>query len=469
MTPVLRWIKAHLLIVICAIVIIGAPVTAWFLSEGMNDSLRTRIGEGTSRFSEVDRLSKSSVSLEVPGGSPVQLTTVITPSLLEAYEEAMTKIQGESERVHEAGLARNRELNGVVRGKNDIISGMFPVPRASEAETLPFDMYNALMERYQQLLADVGAGEPLADEVLIEELLSERQDFLDDQRKDDLSELSDEEAEKLAEELTKNRLTQYQQHALGIASGGSDAISFYAGMENLDLPGRPATVPPLGELYDWQWRYWIAQDLLHAFSDANTAADGERQSVLDGAVKQLLSMSVSPLAASRGSKASGGGGGGNSMGMGMAGGGNSPGRQRNQGNRNQNNASSAPLEDPGEPQVNVAKEAKVDKNISLTGRVSNDVYDVRMINCELVVGTSDLPKVMDAIAKRNFMTVLNVKMRPANAFEAASNGYIYGISPVSRVSLQIESVWLREWTAGTMPPDVRDALGIKSTPARNAG
>ena len=115
MTPVLRWIKAHLLIVICAIVIIGAPVTAWFLSEGMNDSLRTRIGEGTSRFSEVDRLSRSSVSLEVPGGSPVQLTTVITPSLLEAYEEAMTKIQGESERVHEAGLARNRELNGVAR------------------------------------------------------------------------------------------------------------------------------------------------------------------------------------------------------------------------------------------------------------------------------------------------------------------------------------------------------------------
>lgn len=58
------------------------------------------------------------------------------------------------------------------------------------------------------------------------------------------------------------------------------------------------------------------------------------------------------------------------------------------------------------------------------------------------------------------MTVLDVKLRPADPFEAARQGYIYGTDPVSEVTLLIETVWLREWTAPFMPGDLRAALGI---------
>jgi hypothetical protein len=86
----------------------------------------------------------------------------------------------------------------------------------------------------------------------------------------------------------------------------------------------------------------------------------------------------------------------------------------------------------------------------------------------MVVSTSGLPVFMDALAQRNFMTILDVSMRPANAFSAAQNGYIFGVEPISEVSLRIESVWLREWTAETMPAGVRDLLGIKSDPPKTA-
>ena len=132
MTPVLRWIKAHLVIVICGVVIVAAPLTAWFISEGMNTELRDRISQGTSKLSELDRLRKTSVSLEVPGGAPLSVTTVVNQKLLDAYEKAVGQIGTEAQRVHEAGLAWNRDINGTARSKDDIIRGMFPAPRESE-------------------------------------------------------------------------------------------------------------------------------------------------------------------------------------------------------------------------------------------------------------------------------------------------------------------------------------------------
>jgi hypothetical protein len=78
----------------------------------------------------------------------------------------------------------------------------------------------------------------------------------------------------------------------------------------------------------------------------------------------------------------------------------------------------------------------------------------------LVVDTARIPQVLDAIARRNFMTVLNLEMMPADHYEAAQAGYFYGTAPVSTLNLTIESVWLRAWTAEFMPDELKLALGI---------
>ena len=88
--------------------------------------------------------------------------------------------------------------------------------------------------------------------------------------------------------------------------------------------------------------------------------------------------------------------------------------------------------------------------------------------CSIVVTTRGLPKVLDALSRRNFMSILDVKVRPADAFEAAQEGFIYGVDPVSTVDLVIETIWFREWTADAMPPDLRGMLGINSTPPVDA-
>lgn len=474
MTPVLRWIKAHLVIVICAVVIVGAPIAAWIVSEGMNTELQERINQGTSRLSELDRLKKTTVSLEVPGGAPVNITTVVNQQLLDSYEKAVGKIGGEAERVHKAGLDWNRDVNGVSRNKDDVIRGMFPSRRASVRETLPFEMYDALIAKYQQLLRDVGAAGP-PDPSLVSEILSRRRDqFVAGQRKDDLSELDESEQEDLTKQLTQARLNVYRSYVLGestLPDAPAGPVRFYATLNDLSLPSRPTSVPPDAELFDWQWRYWIAQDLLFALADAN----GEK-SALSGVVKRLVGMRISDLNSERDS-ASGGGGGGGGMGggmSGMGGGMGQPGRRRS-GNNNNNNAGNSGnvaggggTTGLGAPRIDPKREAKIDHAVSLTGRVSNEVYDVRLIQCELIVATTGLPKLMDSIARRNFMTVLNVKITPADAFAAAKEGYIYGIEPISRVQLEIESVWLREWTAETMPADLREMLGIQSDPPKSA-
>ena len=60
-------------------------------------------------------------------------------------------------------------------------------------------------------------------------------------------------------------------------------------------------------------------------------------------------------------------------------------------------------------------EAPINHAVSVTGRTSNSVYDVREVLCTLVVATSGLPAVMDALAAENFMAVLDVRVRPAAA------------------------------------------------------
>lgn len=95
----------------------------------------------------------------------------------------------------------------------------------------------------------------------------------------------------------------------------------------------------------------------------------------------------------------------------------------------------------------------------MTGRVSNPLYDVRHASVRLVVASSALPEVLNAISRVNFMTVTSVDLRPADAFDAADSGFIYGAQPVSEVRLTVESLWLRQWLARMMPAEMQARKG----------
>lgn len=481
MTPVLRWIKSHLVVVICAVVILAAPIASYIVSTGMVESLRNDLRDTAGSVKELDRYRSTTVSIEVPGGESVSVSGVANPKLIAAYEAAVKRVAGEAAKAHDTGLDHNQRSGGRVRGADDILAGHFPVPASKrQFEEMPFRMHEALLTAYGRLLREVGAGMPPAAAEVAKTLERRRMVFVAGQRKDSVADLDADELDAMRKELSDMRLSVYRSAATG--DDGSEPIRFYADESVLGLPAVPGGLLPLAEMFEWQWRYWITEDVLRAFA----AANGDRD-VVTGPVKRLLAFDVAPIGASAGGSAGGGGGGGGggmgapgmgAPGMGApGGGGGAPGRRGGGGMGGPGfgsaagggaaGAGAAGLElpaHPGDAQIDPAAEAMIDPSISITGRSSNTVYDVREVTCTVVVATSGLPALMDALATQNFMTVLDVHVTPADAFAAASEGFIYGVEPVSTVDLRIETVWFREWTADAMPPDLRTALGIQSVP-----
>ena len=474
MTPAIQWIKSHLVVVICSVVIIAAPVTSYIISSGMVEQARSDLADNASGARDLKKHRMKSVSLQVPGGEAISLNTTPNPKLIEAFREAVDKISGQTKDIHDAGLAHNRDIDGKARGADDLLPGHFPVPQSRrDLEEMPFKLHEALVNAYASLLRRVGADMPPSASEVSEVLERHRINFISTSRRDSVEDFDDDELENMRRDLRDARLTRYRIAATG--EDGSEPIRFYADESVLDIPPAPSGMLPLAMMFEWQWQYWITEDILTSLADANGNDD-----VVAGPMKRLLGLSIAPLGTQSGSDASSGGGGMGGMGgmggpgMGRPGGG-APGR--NTGGAAAGNAGgSIPggvqlPKHPGKAQIDPAAEARVDPSVSITGRSSNDVYDVRNVKCSIVVTTRGLSKVLDALSRRNFMSILDVKMRPADAFEAAQQGFIYGIEPVSTVDLLIETVWFREWTADAMPPDLRDMLGIRSTPVTdpNAG
>ena len=459
MTPVIQWIKSHILIVICGVIIVAAPVTAYIISSGMNASLRDELQSSSSSLRKLDGFQSTNVSLEVPGGQSVSISAVANPKLIEAYEKAVKNISGASDAVHAAGLRKNRNSAGRARTADDLVKSGFPVPKSKKAyEELPFDFHEALVAAYAKLLDKVGAGSPPSRADVGQQLARNQMYFVSNKaRKDNVSELDDSEVETMRSELTDARLNFYRSWVSG--ESGRPIVRFYADESALQMPAAPTTMVPLATLFDWQWKFWITEDILLGLA----AANGD-QSVITGPVKRVLSLAIEDLGVdidAGGQQRSGGGMSGGGMAGASAGRNKGGGRGRSGGG----SASAATLPaHPGTAQIDPSKEARIDHTVSITGRASNDVYDLRRVNCSLVMATTGIPTVIDALSRQNFMTVLDVRVRPASVFEAASEGFIYGLEPVSTVDLQIETIWMREWTADLMPPDLREALGIRSTP-----
>ena len=191
------------------------------------------------------------------------------------------------------------------------------------------------------------------------------------------------------------------------------------------VPTAPPTVKPsAAQCWDWQERYWIHQDICAAISEANKSASG--QGVPGAVVKRIVRISARPSAF-----------------MGAEG-----------------HAGSVMPTEAG------TDKAPLDYARSITGRYSgpgtnNKWFDVRNARVEVIVSSRRLPELFDALARTNFMSVLDMDLFRVDPIEELKSGYFYsGDDPVVRAVLEVETVWLREWRKDLMPLDVRKALGL---------
>ncbi|MFM7052731.1 MAG: hypothetical protein ACKOYN_11480 [Planctomycetota bacterium] len=454
---VVAWAKSNTVSVVFMALVVVVPVAAYFVSDMFGSGVKTEAEARAKTYAEIASAANASVSLSLPGGETVELEGFPNDEIVAQYGVIIEGISKDASGVYAKALERNR------RHKPIMAASSFPNYDGRKANTVRFDFLKSLQAAYTKLLADARAGQPPVDVDVAKALENAERRFIQgDLKKETREKLTADEVKSLESFLAKARIGEYAEQA--------KKLSFYATEGAFEIPTE-ASVRPLyakeadrakqdAALFDMQWKFWVARDVVGAFETANSGA----ASVLQAPVKRLISLSVLPM-----EKSSAPAAGGEAAAMG----GEAP---------VDGSAEAAPPADGsdpaaaapapavatgaapvlGKPVVDPKQDAARDFTKRFTGRVSNGVYDVRLAEVVFVAETAQLPVILDALARQNFMTVTNVRLAPADAFSAARDGYLYGAAPVSQVTATVESIWLRDWTAELMPGAVRTALGITS-------
>jgi hypothetical protein len=412
---------------------IAALVAMPIVSGKMNAAVKKEIDTRGKKFGELARLEKTQVTAPSATGGGESRPVLVNQKLLDRYEQIVTSLREDAAQVKTVALEHNRKSRNVVLGT------MFPAPPPAQAQVLPLQFWERLVEAYDQLLEDVGAGQPPTEEEVAQLLQRRQAQFITQiAAKDSVEDLTEEEREQLMTVLTNERLTQYTLAA--------EHIGMYADFPAVSVPGwDPGRIPSVPELFNWQWTYWIIEDVLRALN----TADPEGTSVLRAKVKRILW--VQPRAMPQGSDAPPPTNRGRSAGRGGAFGG---------GGRTAGGAAGASLGGSNRGNAGNPRPSGPDFSSSFTGRKSNALYDVILVDVGMLVESGEIPAVLDAIARYNFVTILDCRITPVDPYEDLEQGFFYGTSPLSQVELTLETVWLREWTTPFMPDGTKRGLGI---------
>ena len=476
MQAVTGWMKANLVIVVCVVVIIGAPVGLWYVSNGLSEELLVNVKK---RGGQLDRLASAGKAEFAWPGSTDSMQVIVTPDLVTAYRQQASMLQGQADDVVSEANARNKA------GFENPFPELLPYPAADTWMTLtqqarddalfqalqiqPERMHARLMELYSGLLKQLNAGAPPDLEEVQDRLTSVRETFTDGGANE--QSLDEQERKDLDRKLGAARLEIYEEKA--------GRIGIYLTPETLEPPNFAKTdTPDHQAIAQWMWRYWVLQRLTGSIQTANggtaeiTAAI-KRLDRID--VRGLLEMET-PSAGNRsfakgagdGSRGAGRGGGGNS------GGGSSPPRGGPGGPSGPPRGPSGggPGGPPGGPGPGngggfggpagptAPAPGTTDRSKSVTGRITNQLYDVVLIDLDMIVATDRLDTVLAAFSKPIETAVLDIVVEPVDTFADLKQGYFYGPGSMSRVALTVETIWLREWTQLHLPDGVRSMLGF---------
>ena len=426
MKPLMAWLKSNFLIVILGVLAVAPPVAAYFVAGGMNKTLVDDRQKDAS--STLTQLRGSTVRYSLPPLSaeeePIALTTAPNAVITEAFRVERERREAQIDRVKEAAIEFNRQ------GRQPLVAGLFPEPAPMDSQLKRNEMASRAVasgtpeSAYSSLLDRLRIRPPVDGVALSEELAAQREGQIA-QITGDQGEraLAEEQRAQLDSQMWAYRLGQYSAHAMDTVFYGSPAIL---------PPAVPTAVmpspPPIEQCFAWQFDYWLIEDILTAFAQANADLDGSGigGNVISGVVKRVETLAIDPPPFVAGAAQPGGRGEDGEMG--------------------------------GGPRT-------------LSGRSQGDstLYDVRYANASLIVASAKLPVLLDAIATTNFMTVIDLDITEVDPWADLSNGYFYGDDAVVRVDLRIEALYLRDWTAQFMPPAIRQALGVQDPSGEEQG
>ncbi|MFW6061778.1 MAG: hypothetical protein ACOC93_03115 [Planctomycetota bacterium] len=283
-------------------------------------------------------------------------------------------------------------------------------------------------------------------------------------------------------ELSNEMERQLEQEAEEMGVASAKARGARRGLVYAD-PNSLFRVPPMTveqadapDLWRAQYTLWIQQDIVDAIQNTNQAVYGQKRrqqanfsprGVIDSAVKRLVSVEFDPTYVvgpedaddDRGGRSRGGppsrggprryaeeeyGYGEEDYGYGE-GGYYGEGRGSGGGSRSRDDDDSS---------------AAARGEDSLTGRVSNEAYDVLRYRVTLVISQKHLPLLQRELQKQPFHTVLRQTMRRVGQGQdrgepSREDWYYYGGDGVVEVTLECEAAFLTDWVRGKWVADER--------------
>ncbi len=468
MKPVLAWVKSNWIIVVLSLVVLAAFPVAYVFSSGWNKKIRT--AQETAGNNELRKVQAAKVEYVipsyVPGTLPVTLSSPPNRIITRWFKEHRERLANEAGSVVARAVAFNKGEGAEAAAQSrkphvPLVEGMFPGGPDQTSQTRAFE--DAILagkggsDPYVELLRAIGAGEPAAVSTVhdaLADLRAREVERITENRR----ELTPEEAETVAKALQDRRFAEYRAVArqLGVYAGpdvfipvsveanaqtgrrrGGNAPDLvrYTGRPALrDIDALRAEDKPW-KYFLWQWDLWAISDVLSAIKQVNAPAVRAGTGVEEAVVKRIVRIGVLVP----------------------------------EGMKEPQVDSFDPLDmgggeavDTG-PTAEVAGMAPLDKNVSFTGRSMgswNQVYDVRRVELDAVVSSARLNEFLATIARTNFMTVTSMSIDPVDQWEDLRQGYYYGKEHVVLLHLEIESVWLRNWTLPLMPKALKTRLGI---------
>ena len=481
MTPILNWIKAHLLIVImCAVAVIVLPIVL-YASTAWNNSIAAQINKRvTDQEQKINRVSSAQVVIKplAPGAKSIETSMALNATMLEEYRSIREAIKDDATALERWVVQVNRA------GKEDqLVPGLLPEPPRTQMNELPFRIHGAFIRAHEELLRRSGAGMPLTPDLVEEQLVELERNFRRTQFNvgPEVS-LTEVERTKLLEAMTARRLAIYAQ--------GSQEYTVFADLNVFGLDAwEDQKAPDRFRWYEWQHTYWVNADIVAAVQRANTI-DGERATVIgnpSSVIKRLVNVSPDRVfppntteesmrrATEESSGAPGGafgfpGGEGGMMEGGMMEGGMMGGG---------GHSKMGPIEPPpsGERGAPVSTGPAVapgaaayadpdqlfppDYTRTISGRaVQTGLYDMRRVKVLLIVDSRRIQQVFDAFHSTNFMSVVGFRTTSAELSSELAQGFYYGSDPIIQIELDVETLWLRDWTGDLMPAPVQQHFGI---------
>lgn len=416
MKKVLGWLKKNLVSVICLVVAVVALPTMFIVGSGMGKGIREEVeADANKRLRDLNAMQVE-YQLEPLTPDGQQFTVKIPPN--EATTAAMGKLLEQTRTQFEGARALVVEHNQ--RGRGPLIDALFPAP---ENEIIGnqrlYEIANRRVAAYPALLQRIGAGGPPNPEDVARRLADARlrEEELRRGARPDAS-LTEQDTAEIMERLSAERMQIYLSHAAGLRYYATPAV--FEGV----APWSESVAPPLDTAWEWQWQYWVHEDIATALASANQGG-----SLLNGPVKRVSQIAV-------------------------------------------DTASYGAASQPGSNDPTA--EAPRDFAASLSGRVawpraSNGLYDIRYVTVRALVDADRLPDVIDAISRTNLMTVLDVDLEmPADLRQDLAAGYAYSRAAerLMWATMRIETIWLRDWTTPLMPARVAAALGVPGAAAQ---